>query len=410
MNHSPIQFIDNSPGITDVPGFKAAGIAADIRENGQERRDLALIFSETPCTAAGVFTTNDVKAAPVIHCASILQGNSTFHGIIANSGNANACTGKAGHEDVIRTASRAAELLGVPANSLFVCSTGRIGRRLPMTKVLSGLEKVVTALGQTPQHGVDAAWAILTSDTRPKSFTAQFTWEGQTVTLAGIAKGAGMIEPNMATMLAFIATDAKVEPSLLRQCLVRANQSSFNRITVDGDMSTNDTVLVLANGVSGVEITEKEPALLELFQTGLNRIALELAKKIVGDGEKVTKFVTVRIQGAKTEEAAEKIARAIGNSLLVKSSWYGNDPNWGRLMDAAGYARTGLIEEKVDLYYNDCPVLLQGTPQDERLSDWKTIVRERAFTITMNLNLGTASYELLAADLSEAYVDFNKSE
>ncbi len=265
-------------------------------------------------------------------------------------------------------------------------------------------------MGETAQHGTDAAWAILTSDTRPKTITARFDWNGQTVTLAGIAKGAGMIEPNMATMLAFIATDAKVDTALLRQCLTHANQASFNRITVDGDMSTNDTVLLLANGASGVEVTENEPALLDLFQTALNRIALQLAKKIVGDGEKVTKFVTVRIQGAKTVEAAEKIARAIGNSLLVKSSWYGNDPNWGRLMDAAGYARTGLVEEKVDLYYNDCPVLLQGAPQDGRLNEWKAIVRERQFSITLNLNLGTATYELLAADLSEAYVQFNKSE
>jgi len=405
-----LAIIEDSPGISDVPGFATAGVHCDVRENGHPRLDVALIFSATPCSAAGVFTTNDVKAAPVKIDQAILAKGTAFHGIISNSGNANACTGAQGLQDAQAMLDMTAEYCGVAADTLFVCSTGRIGRQLPMANIQRGIQMACEQKATTAEQSQNAARAILTSDTRPKTITVSFEWQQQTVILAGMAKGAGMIEPNMATMLAYIATNAHVSKKHLQHFLSKANDTSFNAITVDGDMSTNDTVLCLANGTSQVEIADEDSELAHLFQQALDTVCRCLAKKIVGDGEKVTKRVTVNIQQAPTSAAAEKVARAIGNSLLVKTSWYGNDPNWGRIMDAAGYARIGLQENKIDLLYNDCPVLRAGTPVHENLATWKTIVSNTEFSITLNLHLGTCAYQLISSDLSEAYVDFNKSE
>lgn len=402
---------DTRPGITDVPGFEAAGVAADIRGKNDQRLDLALIVSRQPCTAAGVFTTNDVKAPPVRVCQARLDAQPQLHGIVANSGNANACTGEQGQRDAVNMAQEAARACGLPDDSFLVCSTGRIGVALPMERLLQGIHAAAPALGNTSDQGVAAARAIMTSDTRPKHVTARFTWEGQTITVGGIAKGAGMIEPNMATMLAFIATDIGASRTSLQQQLARAVRGSFNAITVDGDMSTNDTVLVLANHASGLTLPEDPGAPLALlFQEALRAVCAALAEKIVGDGEKITKVVALVVKGAPDEAAAEKVARAIGNSLLVKSSWYGNDPNWGRLADAAGYARIGLVESKLNLYYDDVPVLLAGTPCWDKRDAWKAIVSRKHFSITLDLQLGSGAFRLLASDLSEAYVNFNKSE
>ena len=251
--------------------------------------------------------------------------------------------------------------------------------------------------------------AILTSDTRPKISSVQFDHDGKTVTVGGIAKGAGTIEPNMATMLAFVATDLKASNEVLKKCLSEAVGSSFNSITIDGDMSTNDTI-VLANGESGVVLRDSDEGLLKKFQRALTIVCRSLAAKIVGDGEKITKVVELLINGAKTDEAAEKVARCIGNSLLVKTSWFGNDPNWGRLVDAAGYARTGIVEEKLDISYEDIPVLIDGTPIYDNKAKWKEVVSRDRFSILINLNLGEGEYTLLTTDLSEAYVNFNRSE
>ena len=220
-----------------------------------------------------------------------------------------------------------------------------------------------------------------------------------------------MIEPNMATMLAFVATDADVNPVYLKKSLLSATQQSFNCVSVDGDMSTNDTVILMASGVSKVVVDEKADAdLQKLFQEALDKICFALAEKIVGDGEKITKVVSVEIQGARTREDAEKIARAIGNSLLVKSSWFGEDPNWGRLADAAGYARTGLDEAKLDIHYNDVPAVVGGRPIPENKPKWKEVVKARQFKVRINLNLGSAHFRLLASDLTDGYVNYNKSE
>lgn len=407
-----IEFFDDSPGITDVPGFRVGAVGCDIRNKNLPRLDLALIVADCPCVAAGVFTTNDVKAAPVRYSQSVLlstQGR--VRGVVANSGNANACTSTQGDADAAEMAKLVATAIGSPSDAFLVCSTGRIGELLPMNKVSSGITSVAKRLSTEASEGRRAAEAILTSDTKPKTATARFAWQGKTITVAGFAKGAGMIEPNMATMLAFVGTDASVSAPYLKTALLEATHQSFNCVSVDGDMSTNDTVIVLASGVSGVVVNETiAPELKNLFQEALNRVCFALAEKIVGDGEKITKVVAVEISGARQRTDAEKIARAIGNSLLVKSSWFGEDPNWGRLADAAGYARTGLDEAKLDIFYNDVPAVIGGKPLPENKPRWKEVVKARQFAVRLNLHLGDAHYRLLASDLTDGYVNYNKSE
>lgn len=402
----------DSAGLTDVPGFEAAGVACDIRQkNDLKRLDLALIYSLRPCTAAGTFTKNAVKAAPVLLDQKHLAESGPFHGLVVNSGNANACTGADGLRDAEAMAQRAASSLNHKPTAFFVCSTGRIGQPLPMDRVLKGLERAVSERGRTPAHGTKAAEAILTSDTRPKTVTVTFTYDGKKHVVSGFAKGAGMIQPNMATMLAFLATDFSVPRSFLQKTLSEAVAGTFNCITVDGDMSTNDTVLMLANGHSGVSVGDKSPRELRvLFAEAVWKVCEVLADKIVSDGEKITKVVEVKVTGAASAEDAEKVARAIGNSLLVKSSWFGGDPNWGRLADAAGYSGAKLVEAKLDILYNDTPAMTAGKPHPELKPKWKEIVKARRFTVTLNLHLGKAAFRLLATDLTEGYVNFNKSE
>jgi glutamate N-acetyltransferase/amino-acid N-acetyltransferase len=296
--------------------------------------------------------------------------------------------------------------IGAP---FLVCSTGRIGRQLPMQKIEAGIAAAAKALSGTQQSSFDAADAILTSDTRRKVATATFDYQGQTITIAGMAKGAGMIEPNMATMLAYVVTDLQANGALLKTVIKDACDKTFNCISVDGDMSTNDTVLLFANGKSGIA-ADATPELLAAFNQAVYKVCDIMAEKIVGDGEKVTKLVELTVNGCKNNTDAEKVARAVGNSLLVKTSWYGSDPNWGRLADAAGYARVGLDERCFDIHYDDCPALIGGRPQDEKIQEWKAIVSKNRFRITLNLNQGEGTFRLLTSDLSEAYVDFNKSE
>lgn len=403
------QLEDNSPGLTDVPGFSAAGIGCDIRGTGKERRDLALVVSEQACTAAGVFTRHDLPAAPVNVCRKLLADGKPLHGFVANSGNANACTGNKGLQDAWEMAAIAAEAVGVPDGCMLVCSTGRIGRALPMDNVRKGIARAAAELATDAAYAQAAAEAILTSDTRAKTVTIRLPIGDKIITLSGMAKGAGMIQPNMATMLAFIATDARLDSVQLRRALNTAVSSTFNAITVDGDMSTNDTVLLLANGTSGITL-ENDSGELMAFTEALTAVCANLAKKIVKDGERVTKCVELIVKGARKTEDAERVARAIGNSLLVKTSWFGNDPNWGRLADAAGYAGAGIQEAKLDIYYEDTPALIGGVAQDNHLSDWKAIVSREEFRITLNLHLGDGHYRLLATDLTEGYVNFNKSE
>lgn len=404
-----VHLAENSNGIADCPGFKSSGVHCDVRETGDPRLDLALLVADSPCSAAGVFTLNDVCAAPVRLCQDVTdQSGDKIAGCVINSGNANACTGEQGgaNAKMMKEAAQKATKINAP---FLVCSTGRIGRQLPMDAINRGIANAAEQLESSTTASLNAADAILTSDTRRKVATAQFKYKNTTITVAGMAKGAGMIEPDMATMLAFLVTDIKAESALLKTVIKKASDLTFNRISVDGDMSTNDTVLLFANGASGIAADET-PELLETFQQAVNQVCDNLAEKIVGDGEKVTKLIELIVKGCQTDSDAEKIARAVGNSLLVKTSWYGSDPNWGRLADAAGYARVGLQEDRFSIYYDDIPALINGKPQDERLAEWKAIVARKRFRITLDLNQGEGYYRMLTSDLSEAYVNFNKSE
>lgn len=406
----PVQLIDDPKGLSDCPGFQSAATACDIRENGDvSRLDLALFSTGKPCYAAGVFTQNDVCAAPVHACRAVLASPSAkVGGVVVNSGNANAATGEQGMRDAEEMSVLAQTETGIDAPFL-VCSTGRIGRKLPMGKVRSGIANAARDLAESTENSLQAADAILTSDTRRKCATARFHHKTKTITVAGIAKGAGMIEPNMATMLAFLATDLAADNTALKNTLTRACNETFNRISIDGDMSTNDTVLLLANGQSDLEPHES-PELLQAFREAVYLVCDALAEKIVGDGEKVTKLIELVVEGCSSESNAEKVARAVGNSLLVKCSWYGSDPNWGRLACAAGYACIGLDESTFDIHYDDVPALLGGVPQDTNIDLWKQVVAKKRFRITLNFNQGSSTFRLLSSDLSEAYVNFNKSE
>jgi glutamate N-acetyltransferase/amino-acid N-acetyltransferase len=386
--------------------FQASGINAGIKQSGTP--DMSLILSELPAVAAGVFTASKIKAAPVNLCIKRLQNNEQFRAIIVNSGNANACTGQQGDKDAETMANKSAELLALSKEEIFVASTGRIGVYMPMDIILNGIEEAVKSLNNETGH---AARAIMTTDTKPKSTAVKFNISGQTVTIGGIAKGAGMIAPNMqaphATMLAFITTDANIERSALQAALNNANSESFNKITVDGDMSTNDTVIVLANSAAKNETITKDTEAYNIFEENLKKIMEKLAKDIVWDAEGATKFVTVKVINAVSLEDAELSAKAISNSLLCKTAWFGCDPNWGRIIAAAGYSGANLNPEKVSLFYNQTPVVKDGcdagTPEEE-LAD---LMRNGEFTITLDLAVGNFAYEAWTSDISYEYVKIN---
>ena len=402
-----IEFKADTGGITEPKGFCAAAAHSDIGGKRDSRLDIGIIYSETPCSAAGVFTKNAVKAAPVLDCQRILDTGSDIHGVIVNSGNANACTGKQGMVDSREMLRYAESSTGSSENSFLICSTGRIGDLLPMDRLKPGIEEVGEAARLGANEGIEFASSILTSDTRTKTATATFVVEGKTVTIGGAAKGAGMIQPDMATMLAFLTTDIQASSKSLKSALKSVINRTFNAITVDGDMSTNDTVLLLANGRSGVELNGESEA---LFEQALFEVCDCLAEKIVADGEQITKVVEILISGAANDREAENVSRAIGNSLLVKTSWYGSDPNWGRLMDALGYAGAKIDQHVIDISYDDTPVLIGGDPVPENKPLWKEIVSRFRFSIQINLHQGDGQFRLRSTDLTEGYVDFNKSE
>lgn len=429
--NTKIKYTLNTPGVTDVDGFEASGIACDIKGRGGDKLDLALVFSASPCTGAGVFTKNDLKAAPTLLSQQHLKQEKAFHGIIANSGNANACTGKKGLDDAHAMAQQTAQLLGVETTSVLVASTGKIGQYLPMEKIKPGVIKAVSKKSASSQSGQDAAEAILTSDTCSKSLTATVPWEEKTITLGAMAKGAGMIQPNMATMLAFIVTDAQVEAPTLEGILKEAVEQSFNRISIDGDMSTNDTVFLLANGRSKIDIpSDTNSALYKKFAQAVQYSCTLLAEKIVGDGERITKVVEVIVEGASNDSDAEKAARAVANSLLIKASWYGSKMNWGRIAHALGYALIGVEESKLDIAYFNRSLLPElaekktpspqaiekifafqkGSPTNACQLQLESIVSQKQFGIAINLNNGAGKFRILTNDLSEEYVNFNKSE
>jgi glutamate N-acetyltransferase/amino-acid N-acetyltransferase len=402
-----ITFKTDTDGVTDPKGFFASADSADIRGKGNERLDTGVLYSITPCAAAGVFTKNAVKAAPVLDCERVLRVGGPIFGLVANSGNANACTGNQGIADSLSMLQTAESASGSPKDSFLVCSTGRIGDLLPMDRITPVVKSIASRARDGEKKGTKFSECILTSDTKKKTCTATFAVEGNTVTIGGAAKGAGMIQPNMATMLAFVTTDIAADSTVLQNLLKESVKHSFNAITVDGDMSTNDTVLLLANGQSGVSLDETS---MKRFQQALFQVCDCLADKIVADGERITKVVEILVEGAASDQDAENISRSIGNSLLVKTSWYGNDPNWGRLMDALGYASAQIDQYVIDISYDDVPALVGGDPVPENKPKWKEVVSKPRFTIRINMHQGDGSFRLRASDLTEGYVDFNKSE
>lgn len=416
-------------------GFLAGGVFCDIKRLGTgkgsdkgQKRDLALIVSEAPATVAGLFTTNQVCAAPVKVCLARMK-RGVGQAIVANSGNANACTGRQGMRDAEAMANIAGDELNISAQTIFVASTGRIGVTMPMGNVRRGIVETAKQLGNSAAHADRAAEAIMTSDTRPKQVAVECVIGGATVRIGGMCKGAGMIQPGMsasgrqpaamplhATMLCFITTDAAVEAKALQMALNEAVAQSFNCITVDGDMSTNDTVLALANGMAGNEKLKMKNARLKIFQNALNHVCLELAKMMVRDGEGVHRIVTVRVSGAKTAADADAAARAVANSSLVKTSWHGGDPNWGRIMDAIGYSPAKVVEEKVDVGYSATGAkdilwsLKRGQPTKATFKELCAAVAPKEFDLHIRLNLGKAGAVIYAADLTEEYVTFNKGD
>jgi glutamate N-acetyltransferase / amino-acid N-acetyltransferase len=427
------------PGSIVAPkGFLASGVFCDIKKLGTgkgsnkgPKRDLALIVSETPATIAGMFTTNQVCAAPVKVCVErVKKGMAQV--VVVNSGNANACTGKQGMADAGEMVSFTERALNFPKGSALVGSTGRIGVTMPMDNVRAGIIEAATLLGSEIENAGHAAEAIMTSDSRSKQIAIEFVLGGKKVRIGGICKGAGMIQPGMsptgarpaalphgrlhATMLCFITTDAAIDAKVLQTALNEAVAHSFNRITVDGDMSTNDTVLVLANGLAGNKRFTIHDSRFTIFQSALSHVALELAKKIVRDGEGVHRVVTVRVNGARTIQDADAAARAVANSSLVKTSWHGGDPNWGRIIDAIGYSPAKVVEEKIDIGYSATGgkkilwSLKRGQPTLATFKALCAAVAPKEFELHINLNLGKAGAVMYAADLTEAYVDYNKGD
>ena len=394
-------------GVTAARGFRAGAIACGIKNPEVKRLDLTLIVSDHPTHSDAVFTTNQVKAACVRVSAQHLR-EPDIRAIIANSGNANACTGPQGIQDAKAMTKAAAEALGLRTRQVLVCSTGIIGMNMPMSRIdphVAPLAEKLHAKGSD-----EAAQAIMTSDTRPKSFAIEVPCGSGSFRIGGIAKGAGMICPNMATMLCFITTDARVARDEIKRAVRHAVDLSFNRITVDGDTSTNDTVIVMSNGQSDTPLIRSGSAESQVFRCALHKVMLELAKMIVADGERVTKFVEIRVRNARTQADARRVAEAVGKSLLVKCSFHGSDPNWGRIIHAVGYSGARLREELIDIYFGGLIACKGGLSTGTPIAELEKIVKEPRFTVTIDLNLGTAEHIVYTSDLSKEYVDFNASE
>ena len=387
-------------GITAPCGYEAAGVRSGLKSRG---RDLALIYTVSPACAAGVFTTNRFQAAPVLVTKDRV-GRERIHGCIVNSGCANACTGQRGHRNALRMADLTAAALGAPRRAILVSSTGVIGEQLPMTKVRAGIKKAVAALG--PDGGEHAAEAILTTDTRPKSASVEFDLDGRPVRVGGIAKGSGMIAPSMATMLCFLTTDADISPGLLQSCLLASVERSFHRITIDGDTSTNDMVILLANGQAEAgKVTSRHG--IARFQAALDRVCTSLAREIVRDGEGASRFIEVRVEGALSEKDARQIARTIAGSSLVKTAIAGGDPNWGRILAAAGRAGVRFRPELVSLRLGDVGVVRRGAAYKHDESAARAAVSGDEVVLTLDLNAGKHEAVMWTCDLTAAYVRIN---
>ena len=396
-------------GVTKAKGFEAAGVEANIKYQG--RTDMAIIFSKEPCVAAGTFTTNVAKAAPVTWDQKIVKEGKAAQAIIVNSGIANACTGAEGYGYCKDTADAAAKELGISADSVLLGSTGVIGKQLPIDRIQAGVKMLAEAKSDTVQAGTEAAKAIMTTDTCEKEIAVEIEIGGKTVTIGGMAKGSGMIHPNMGTMLCFITTDCAVSSEMIRKALLFNVKRTFNRVTVDGDTSTNDMCTVLANGMAGnAEITAEDPA-YEAFREALQTVMQDLARKIAADGEGASKLMTCTVKGAKDEETAEVLAKSIAGSSLTKAAMFGSDANWGRVLCAMGYSGAEFNTEKVLVEFASKEGSIavcedgRGLDFDEDLA--KKILSQDEVEINVTLQEGSGSATCWGCDLTYDYVKIN---
>lgn len=396
-------------GVCAAKGFWAAGVEAGVKY--QNRKDMALVYSEVPCVCAGTFTTNVVKAAPVLWDKKVVQDSAFAQAVIVNSGVANACTGKQGMDICEEEAECAGKLLNIPADSVLVASTGVIGMQLPMDRICAGIEKLVAAKADTLEAGLEAAKAIMTTDTVHKEIAVEMEIGGKTVTMGGMSKGSGMIHPNMCTMLGFLTTDLAIEKSLLQEALSLVVKDTFNMITVDGDTSTNDSLLVLANGLAGNEVIATKGEDYETFVKALYYVCEFLAKKMAADGEGATKLFEAKVVNAKSKEDARTLSRAIVASNLSKAAIYGCDANFGRFLCAMGYSGAQFDQNDVELFFESREGRLQvfdkGTPIvfDEELA--VKIMKADEVTIFVDMHEGSAEATAWGCDLTYDYVKIN---
>ncbi|GAB6282896.1 MAG: bifunctional glutamate N-acetyltransferase/amino-acid acetyltransferase ArgJ [Ignavibacterium sp.] len=403
-----LQYIENG-SVTSIKEISASGIYCGIKK---KNKDLALIYSKFPCVAAGTFTLNKVKAAPVLISKKIIDCNSQdlnsndgkVRAILINSGNANACTGQQGYDDAIEIQNYCAEKLFIKPEELIVSSTGVIGQRLPVETIKNGINKIIPTLNS--DGGLNAAEAILTTDLKPKSFAIKVKLTNGEITIGGICKGSGMIMPNMATMLAFLTTDVVIEKSLLQKALNVAVDNSFNKISVDGETSTNDMVIILSNGISDILI-EEDSEDYKIFLSALTDICQTMAKSIVADGEGSTKFITLSVKNAKTKCDADKASKAIANSPLVKTAFYGKDANWGRILSAIGNSGIEFEPDLVAIKFDDVDILTQNYTVVIDEEKAKEVLLKKEFTVEVNLNMGRESTTFWTCDLTEDYVKIN---
>jgi glutamate N-acetyltransferase/amino-acid N-acetyltransferase len=397
-----------NPHITLVPGFRASGVTCGLKKG--DELDLALIAAEGPCTAAAMFTKNRVRAAPVLYDQRIIQAGNPVQAVVINSGCANACTGEQGLRDARRMAEMTADRLGLLPDAVLVMSTGVIGQLLPMDKVAAGIELACQELSHS--GGGDAARAIMTTDTRPKEAATKVEIAGETVTIAGMCKGAGMIHPDMATMLAVLVTDAAIERDVLQHALRATVERTFNMVTVDGDTSTNDTVLLLANGqAENPVLSDVTSSAYRVFENGLLAVSTALAQGIARDGEGASKFITVQVTGAANWGEAKQVAKSIASSTLVKTAVYGEDANWGRVVCAAGYSGVQIEPERLSLWMENrldsLHLVRRGEPFEIDETRASAILAETEVTFRLELGEGSESATAWTCDLTHAYVDVN---
>ena len=392
-------------GVCAAKGFRAAGVPAEIKYKG--RNDVALVVADAPCAAAAVFTTNAVAAAPVLYDREVVRGG-RIQAILANSGCANACTGAPGLADAKRSAEETAKTLGIDPKLVLVASTGVIGHRLPVDRLVAGMKAAAAQLAATPEAGLAAEKAVMTTDTKPKQAAVQVKIGGRTVTVGGMCKGSGMIEPNMATMLGFITTDAAITPAMLRRALRQAIAVSFNHVVVDGDESTNDSVFLLASGAAGNPLIAKTGPDYDAFADALTAVGVSLARQMAADGEGATKYVEVTVRHAKTQRDADRAARAVAKSPLAKTSWFGKDPNWGRVLAAVGYSGAAGDDRKAEVFYGKTWAYRRGRVADAaQLAKLAREMEGPELKVTVDLHLGDYSSTIYTCDFSLDYVHIN---